>query len=61
MFVRFAIPADMDDWAASVLGEENGFSRALTFSHVPNMFRTIFGDKIRLSIDQSIEESNAAF
>jgi len=61
LFVRFAVPADMDDWAASVLGEENGFSRALTFSHVPNMLGIIFGDKARLSIDPWIEEGDVAF
>jgi len=61
MFVRFAVPADVDDWAASVLGEENGFSRALTFSHVPNMLGIIFGDKTRLSIDQWIEGGDATF
>jgi hypothetical protein len=51
----------MDDWAASVLGEENGFSRALTFSHVPNMLGIIFGDKHRLSIDQWIEAGDTTF
>ncbi|QQO11959.1 hypothetical protein JJB99_20890 [Bradyrhizobium diazoefficiens] len=61
MFVRFAIPANMDDWATSVLGEENGFSRALTFSHVPNMLRIIFGDIPRLSIGQWTEASDRTF
>lgn len=61
MFVRFAVPANMDDWAATVLGEENGFSRALTFSHVPNMLGIIFGDKTRLSIDQWIEDGDTTF
>lgn len=58
VFVRFAVPADVDKWGASVLGEENGFSRALTFSNVPNMLGTIFGDKNRLSIDEWIEEGD---
>jgi hypothetical protein len=61
LFIRFAVPADMDKWAASVLGEENGFSRALTFSHVPNMLGIIFGDKTRLSIDQWVEESDVTY
>jgi hypothetical protein len=60
-FVRFAIPAEMEDWAATVLGEENGFSRALTFSHVPNMLGIIFGNKTRLSINQWIEADDATF
>jgi hypothetical protein len=58
VFVRFAVPADIHKWGASVLGEENGFSRALTFSNVPNMLGTIFGDKNRLSIDEWIEEGD---
>lgn len=61
IFVRFAVPANMDDWAASVLREENGFSRALTFSHVPNMLGIIFGDKPRLSIGQWIEAGDTTF
>lgn len=61
IFVRFAVPADMDSWAAGVLSEENGFSRALTFSHVPNMLGIIFGDKPRLSIGQWIEAGDTTF
>jgi hypothetical protein len=58
VFVRFAVPADIDTWAASVLGEENGFSRALTFSNVPNMLGTMLGDKNRLSLDEWIGEGD---
>ncbi len=61
VFVRFAVPADLDKWSASVLGEENGFSRALTFSNVPNMLGIIFGDRNRLSIDQWIEKSDVTY
>jgi hypothetical protein len=61
LFVRFAVPADTDKWAASVLGEENGFSRALTFSHVPNMLGIIFGDQSRLSIEQWIEAGDETY
>lgn len=61
IFVRFAVPADMEAWSESVLGEENGFSRALTFSHVPNMLGIIFGGKPRLSVDDWVEEQDTAF
>jgi hypothetical protein len=58
VFVRFAVPADLDKWGASVLGDENGFSRALMFSNVPNMLGILFGDKDRLSIEDWIEDSD---
>ena len=61
LFVQFAVPANFDQWADTVLGEENGFSRAITFSNVPTMPNVLFGDTERLSITQWIEESDVAY
>jgi hypothetical protein len=61
IFVRFAVPADISKWADNVLGEENGFSRALTFSNIPSMLGTVFGDKNRLSIDEWIEVGDVSY
>jgi hypothetical protein len=58
IFLRFAVPADAEKWMASILGEENGFSRALTFSDIPTMMGVIFGNKDRLTIDEWIGEAD---
>jgi len=61
LFVTFAVPANLDEWADTVLGEENGFSRAITFSNVPNMVSVFFGNSERLSIEQWIEENDVVY
>jgi hypothetical protein len=58
VFVAFAVPADLDYWAETVLGNENGFSRAITFSQVPTMVSVMFGSMDRLSVDQWIEDTD---
>jgi hypothetical protein len=61
LFVAFAVPADLDEWAETVLGGENGFSRAITFSNVPTMLSVFFGNSERLSIEQWVEEDDVAY
>lgn len=61
LFVNFAVPANPEEWGETVLGEENGFSRAITFSDVPTMYGVLFGDNERLSINQWIEPSDADY
>jgi hypothetical protein len=59
VFVRFAVPEDLDDWGETVLGNESGFSRSLTFSNVPTMTDLIFGSRTRISIDNWAEDGFA--
>lgn len=61
LFVAFAVPVDVEEWGKAVLGEENGFSRAITFSNVPVMASIIYGDLDRLSIQKWIEDSDTAY
>ena len=61
LFVTFAVPADMDEWGKTVLGEENGFSRAITFSNVPTMASIMYGDVDRLSVEQWIEDGDTTY
>jgi hypothetical protein len=61
LFVSFAVPAEPEEWGDKILGEENGFSRAITFSDVPTMYSVLFGGSERLSIDQWIEDGDTAY
>lgn len=61
LFVAFAVPADLDKWAETVLGNENGFSRAITFSQVPTMISVMFGNMERLSVDNWIEKTDVEY
>lgn len=61
LFVSFAVPGEPQEWGDKILGEENGFSRAITFSDVPTMYSVLFGGSERLSIDQWIEDSDIAY
>lgn len=61
LFISFAVPAEPEEWGEKILGEENGFSRAITFSDVPTMYSVLFGDSERLSIDRWIEDSDTAY
>src|SRR5439155_15029464 len=61
LFVSFAVPAEPEEWGEKILGEENGFSRAITFSDVPTMYSVLFGGSERLSIDQWIEDGDTAY
>jgi hypothetical protein len=61
LFVAFAVPANLDEWAETVLEQENGFSRAITFSDIPTMLGVFFGNSERLSIEQWMEESDVPY
>ncbi len=58
LFMTFAVPEDPEAWGDTVLGQENGFSRAITFSNTPIAYNIIFGDLQRLSLDRWVEEGD---
>jgi hypothetical protein len=58
IFVTFAVPEDPEAWGDTVLGQENGFSRAITFSNTPIAYEVIFGSLQRLSLDRWFEEGD---
>jgi hypothetical protein len=58
IFLTFAVPAEPDTWSKTVLSDESGFSRAITFSNVPNMYGIIFGDTAKLEIESWSEEGD---
>jgi hypothetical protein len=58
LFVTFAEPEDAESWGGTVLGEENGFSRAITFSNTPIAYSEIFGDTVRLDVDRWVEDGD---
>jgi hypothetical protein len=61
LFVSFAVPADLDKWAETVLGEENGFSRAITFSNIPTMLGNLYGSSENLLVTQWIEDGDRTY
>ena len=61
LFMTFAVPADIDDWADRILGEENGFSRAITFSNVPVMASIMYGEVENVTVQQWIEGSDKTY
>ena len=62
IFMQFANPFDYETWAESVLKEENGYSRSVTFSNVPSAMNLIYGtDCERLSIDEWIQDSDVSY
>lgn len=58
LFVAFAVPDDVNAWGDVVLGEESGFSRAITFSNVPSMYDAIFGSKKAISLSDWNEDGD---
>ncbi len=58
LFFAFAEPEDLENWGNTVLGEENGFSRAITFSNTPVAYSEIFGETVRLGLDRWVEDSD---
>jgi hypothetical protein len=59
LFLNFAVPEDLECWGDTVLGEENGFSRAITFSNIPISYDVVFGDMNRLGVDYWAEDGDA--
>ena len=58
LFVTFALPENAESWGDTVLGEENGFSRAITFSNIPTAYDVIFGNTVRLDVDHWAEDGD---
>ncbi|CAN7604648.1 hypothetical protein [Pararhizobium sp. LjRoot238] len=62
IFLRLVQPDSPEDWARAVIKEESGFSRAVTFSNVPNDIGVILGaDRNVFTIDDWIEESDTHY
>jgi hypothetical protein len=62
LFARLASPASFEDWSATVLEQENAFSRALLFSNIPNCMSLIHGDTTeRLSNEDWYEDGDVAY
>lgn len=62
IFMQFASPVDYKKWAESVLKEENGYSRAVTFSNTPSAMNLIYGtDYERLSIGEWIQDGDIPY
>ncbi len=57
---RIAIPADIEDWGNTVLGEENAFNRSIIFSNVPIMIENIFGNQ-NFCVEAWIGEGDADY
>lgn len=56
----FAI-ADLERWAEQILGEERGFSRAITFSNVPLMTERVFGREPKNSIADWVADEDKSY
>ncbi len=61
IFQRLVQPDDLDGWGRTVIKQESGFSRAVTFSNVPNNIGVIFGDRSAPTIDEWIEEEDIRY
>ena len=58
LFVTFAVPENVENWGDTVLGEENGFSRAITFSNISTAYDVVFGNMVRLDVDNWVEDGD---
>lgn len=61
IFANFVIPAEPEEWAQKILGNESGLSRAITFSNVPGVYSLIFGSDQSLTIHRWIEEGDVVY
>lgn len=61
LFLTFAFPESIESWGDTVLGKENGFSRAITFSNIPTAYDVVFGDTARLAVDHWVEDGDPNF
>jgi hypothetical protein len=59
LFASFALLEDLESWGKTVLGEENGFSRAITFSNIPTAYDVVFGNMNRLDVNYWAEDGDA--
>ncbi len=60
-FTRFAVPTELEAWGEKVLGEEQAFSRALTFSNIPSMMSLLLGNPPKLSIEDWEKDGDRAY
>lgn len=60
-FTRFSVPVDIEKWGKEVLEGERAFSRALTFSNIPNMMSLLLGNPIRLSMSDWEKETDRSY
>lgn len=61
IFLKFAIPSDLDTWSAAVFDKENALDRALTFSNVPTMVSNLFGDGNQIGIADWMEDEDTRY
>lgn len=51
IFLTFAVPEAPEKWGETVVAGESGFVRAVTFSNIPDMYRTIYGEADKLAVE----------
>lgn len=60
-FTTFAVPTKVEQWGEEVLGNEKGFSRAVTFSNIPSMMSLMLGNQAKLSISDWEEDGDRTY
>ena len=61
IFLRFAMPQDVEKWLNDVFQEERGLDRSLTFSNIPMMLENLHGDRTHLSVADWIDPSDKLY
>ncbi|MGX5851700.1 hypothetical protein ACWGTO_32335 [Mesorhizobium sp. PL10] len=61
VILLMAIPDDVEGWSKQVFAEENALDRALTFSNIPLITSSFFGDIEHLSLERWIAPTDRAY
>ena len=61
IFLRFAVPQDVEAWSKAVFEGEDAVNRALIFSDVPGMLGNLHGDRMLLSLADWIDPGDRTY
>jgi len=61
IFLRFAMPQDVETWGKALFEDERALERALTFSNVPTMLGSLHGNRAQLSLADWIDPTDPAY
>ncbi|RWX70812.1 hypothetical protein EN780_02105 [Mesorhizobium sp. M4B.F.Ca.ET.089.01.1.1] len=61
VIIRIAIPDDVEGWSKQVFAEENALDRALTFSNIPLITGSFFGDMDHLSLECWVASTDRSY
>ena len=61
IFLRFAVPQDIERWDKALFEDERSLDRALTFSDIPTMLGNLHGGRPQLSLSDWIDPADRTY